>query len=73
MPEKYFYVTEQGLVNLKQYKYEGKDRSILAPYLQKWWNKAVTFLPMTMAYVSKVKDIRLEIATQDSRGDRKLC
>jgi len=49
-PRGNMYVTTQGLVNLKaNYKYTGADKSIVAAYLQPWWNMAVTWLPLWMA------------------------
>lgn len=43
------YITPQGLEGLKNYKYSGKDNSIIAPYLQPFWNKAVNYLPINLA------------------------
>jgi len=44
------YVSRKGLSNLKNYKYSGSDKSIVAKYLgQPFWNWSVQFLPITMA------------------------
>jgi len=46
---KYHYISDQGLDNLKQYSYHGVDRSIIAPYLQKWWMFAINYMPLWVA------------------------
>jgi len=44
------YISKQGLLNLKQYKYSGEDRSILARlFLNKFWKWCVTFAPQWLA------------------------
>jgi len=43
------YVKKSELNNVLQYKYHGVDKSILAKFLQPFWNRAVLFLPDTLA------------------------
>jgi len=45
----YRYMSPQGLANLKFYKYHGVDHSILGPIMQKWWNFAIKFMPLSIA------------------------
>jgi hypothetical protein len=46
------YIPKKGLENLKSYKYQGKDLSIIANYvLQPFWRWLVEYLPEWMAYV----------------------
>lgn len=45
----YKYISENGLKNLKNYSYNGVDHSIIAPILQKFWIRAVYWLPIWIA------------------------
>ena len=44
------YVSEEGLRNLKLYKYGAVDKSIFAKYvLQPWWNFCASLFPLWAA------------------------
>jgi hypothetical protein len=52
-PLLYKYIPEKGLANLANYKYHGSDKSLIANYiLQRFWGRAVFWLPTWMAYVT---------------------
>jgi ethanolaminephosphotransferase len=46
----YPYVSNEGLYNLKDYKYSSKDRSLVANYImQPFWNRAIKRFPLWLA------------------------
>eukprot|EP01118_Nematostelium_gracile_P018214 TRINITY_DN8033_c0_g1_i2.p1 TRINITY_DN8033_c0_g1~~TRINITY_DN8033_c0_g1_i2.p1 ORF type:complete len:384 (-),score=80.99 TRINITY_DN8033_c0_g1_i2:18-1169(-) len=50
MPRGNIYVSSDGLMNLKdKYKYTGGDKSLIAAQMQRFWNKAVLYVPETVA------------------------
>ena len=43
------YIGTRGAAALRRYKYSAVDRSIIAPYLQPYWTRVVTFIPLWVA------------------------
>jgi ethanolaminephosphotransferase len=47
-----FYLPQQGLHNLKKYRYSCEDKSLVAKYImQPFWQTTIEFVPMWMACV----------------------
>jgi len=43
------FIGARGAAALRRYKYSAVDRSIIAPYLQPFWTRFVTFVPLWVA------------------------
>lgn len=43
------YIGLRGAAALRRYKYSAVDRSIIAPYLQPYWTRVVTYFPLWVA------------------------
>lgn len=43
------FIGTKGQERLRKYKYNVIDRSIIAPYLQPFWTRFVTYLPLWIA------------------------
>ena len=43
------FIGTRGAAALRRYKYSAVDRSIIAPYLQPYWTRVVSFFPLWLA------------------------
>ena len=43
------FIGVRGAAALRRYKYSAVDRSIIAPYLQPYWTRVVTYIPLWVA------------------------